>query len=58
MLQGLLGEAHLDLGLALTSYAQLLREMDRLDEAYQKEALAERIFAKNHNQGGVQDCRF
>ena len=47
MLQGLLGESHLDLGLALTSYAQLLREMNRLDEAYQKEALAERIFAKN-----------
>ena len=58
MLQGLLGESHLDLGLALTSYAQLLREMDRLEEAQQKEALAERIFASNHSHRDVQHCQF
>ena len=58
MLQGLLGESHLDLGLALTSYAQLLREMDRLEEAQQKEALAARIFASNHSHRDLQQCQF
>ena len=56
ILQSLLGEMHLDLGWAFMSYARLLRDMGRLDEAGQKELLAERILTKNQNKMDLQEC--
>ena len=56
MLQSLLGEMHLDLGLAFVSYARLLRDMGRPSEAGQKELLAQRIFTKNQSKTDLQEC--
>jgi len=56
MLQGLLGETHLDLGWAFMSYARLLRDMGRLGEAGQKELLAKRILTKNQSKTDLQGC--
>ena len=49
-----LGSSHLALATSLESYAALLRETERTDEAEELEARAQAIRAKNAEQNPVQ----
>ena len=56
MLQSLLGERHVDLALAFISYANLLQDMGRADEARDKRALAETILAETVHKKETRKC--